>query len=168
MTYSIGVVGPSYWAYMAICMKEGLEEIIEKGKIEGNEIQKGIYLEAQTFLTSVKEAKKEIPGMRRNIMADIENYLTFVNVAEASSNYELKTDKDFEKYLSELFSFTNRLQNPRELKPKEIKTAISVKDFYRILHKRGEDEDQLRRTGPFDSNMPPHYPVLWDWRKYSF
>lgn len=140
-TISVGVVGPSHWSYMAAVMAQRLERIVERHKVEAQDIPAGVYLDAEKFFDLVLQ---EFGGeARKNPPASINAYVIAADaVREAQS---MLATQDVKESLKEYSGLLSGLRAPRDLTAGELKTAMALRKFFLQLRKAGQAEAYERR-----------------------
>ena len=127
-TISVGVVGPSYWTYMATVMWRRLRKIASARRIETGSIPQGVYTSAQEFFLLVLQGVSDT--LAENPLASINAYIIASDVARESSPHVRQTRQDLTKCLEDYSSFINSLANPRELNAEEVETVKSLEKFF--------------------------------------
>jgi hypothetical protein len=139
-TISVGVVGRSYWVYMANVMAEYLGQIIQAKRIQSRlaEIPQGVYKDAQEFFRLVLQAVE--PGFSENPPASTNAYMIAADSLRGSSTPIPETDPELEMRLKQYQFFIERLQEPHRLNSDELNTAQALHDFFVRLAQDGESE----------------------------
>ena len=140
-TISVGVVGPSYWSYMATVMAECLEKIIQVKRIESGDLPKGVYNDAHRFFSLVLQAAGNT--LPENPPASINAY---VIAADAVRSFQSapQTRQELEKCLEHYLRFTDGMQQLHDLNKEEVKTAEGLRKFFLWLQQQGEAEVSKR------------------------
>ena len=137
-TISVGVVGPSHWAYMATVMAECLEEIAKIHRVPENAIPAGVYQDALDFAQlAVQATGTSIPD---NPPASLNAYVIASDVLRWSSQESSQTSEEINKQLKLYETFLRSLEKPRELNDDEIRLVDSLGRFFVRLKEEGESE----------------------------
>jgi hypothetical protein len=136
-TMSVGVVGPSHWAYTATVMAECLGEFIKEKRVFANEIPKGVFLDAKDFFKLVLQAiRGSIPD---NPPASINAYAIATDVVCNVSSVP-SDQKQLDDLLSGYANLVVGLASEHELNDEELKKIVSLKEFFDRLARDGENE----------------------------
>jgi hypothetical protein len=143
-TISVGVVGPSHWAYMASVMAERLQKIGETKRITASQIPAGVYRDALEFYRLVLEAAGD--NVPVNPPASVNAYALAADAlrtvcADVSSRTEVEQTLGKQKTLLE------NLQNARDLSSAELKTLSSLRECFLWLKREGESDAYERGVG---------------------
>jgi hypothetical protein len=142
-TVSVGVVGPSHWAYMASVMAEKLQQIASAKEITATLIPAGVYHDAQEFYRLVLEAAGENTPV--NPPASINAYALAADGVRAvradASRAEVEQTLEKQKALLE------SLNQPRRLSEKELEILSSLRVFFLWLKQEGESDAYERGVG---------------------
>ena len=143
-TVSAGVVGPSYWAYMAFIMAECLGEIAGAQCFEPADIPRGVYSDAQRFFHLILEVLGD-GGPPRNLAESNNTFLMAAEVAKKSSYSAPTTGQELEDLLKGYASFLDGLSAPRDhLTQEEAALAKDLQAFFSHLHEWGAAERHVR------------------------
>ncbi len=142
-TVSVGVVGPSHWAYMASVMAEKLQQIATAKEITAARIPPGVYHDAQEFYRLVLEAAGD--GTPLNPPASVNAYALAADAVRAvradASRAEVEETLGRQKALLE------DLNEPRKLNAEELETLSSLQSFFLWLKQEGESDAYERGVG---------------------
>lgn len=137
-TASIGVVGPSYWSYMAAVMADHLAKVLRAKRTDPDAIPRGVYADAQKFFTLVLDAiGDQIPS---NPPASMNAYKIAADAIKESVPSGSITREQLASRFNKFASVLNRLREPGQLNKEEIGIAIALKEFFERLHFEGEEE----------------------------
>jgi hypothetical protein len=143
-TISVGVVGPSHWAYMASVMAEKLQKISEARRTTAKQIPAGVYRDAQEFYRLVLEAAGD--GTPVNPPASINAYALAADALRTVCAKEISRD-EIEQTLGRQKALLENLQNDIELSSDELKTLSSLRDCFLWLKHEGETDAYERGVG---------------------
>lgn len=135
---SVGVVGRSYWSYMAIVIAKCLERIIDVKRIEYRDIPQGVYKDARQFFGLVLQAAGDT--VAENPPASLNAYVIAMDTATSVAQPILATRLKFREFLERLSSFLDQLEEPHQLTREELETADILRKFFLQLHHDGEKE----------------------------
>jgi hypothetical protein len=137
-TISVGVVGPSHWAYMATVMAECLEEIAKTHRVPENAVPAGVYQDALEFAQlAVQATGTSVPD---NPPASLNAYVIASDVLRGSSQESSQTSGDINEQLKRYEAFLRTLNSPRELNEDDIGIADPLRRFFVRLKEEGESE----------------------------
>jgi hypothetical protein len=137
-TISVGVVGPSYWTYMATVMAECLDAVTKSNRIETGQVPGGVFHDARTFSELALEATGS--SMPENPPASLNAYGIAAEVIRRSFGEVLKNRKEVDQRLAAYADFIRRLDEPRTLHQREHQTAENLQTFFLDLKEQGEAE----------------------------
>jgi hypothetical protein len=140
-TVSVGVVGPSHWAYMASVMAEKLQQMCNTRQT--TRIPVGVYRDAGEFYRLVLEAAGD--GTPVNPPASINAYALAADAVRAVRADASRAD--VEQTLGKQKALLDSLQDSRELSEEELKTLSSLHEFFLWLKQEGESEAYERGVG---------------------
>lgn len=137
---SVGVCGPSDWAYMGGLLARSLQRVLDDGEIRGDSFPPRALTIAQEFFRSVED---EASGSLREPLASITNYIIAATalravVATRQSREQMKEQFD------RLSRFLTSLENPRTLSDEDRKLAHDLQTFFNQLYEDGESERYSR------------------------
>lgn len=135
-TVSVGVVGPSHWAYMASVMAEKLEQMHAAKQTTAAVIPPGVYRDAREFYGLVLEAAGD--GTPIDPPASINAYALAADAVRAESANASRAE--VEQTLASQKTLLDKLQQPRELSEEELKTLSSLRAFFLWLKQEGESD----------------------------
>jgi hypothetical protein len=135
-TVSVGVVGPSYWAYMASVMAERLQQVANARQTVAGQIPAGVYRDAREFYRLVLEAAGD--GTPVNPPASINAYALAADAVRAGRADA--TRADVEQTLARQKALLDDLQRTRGLSEEELETLSSLHSFFLWLKQEGESE----------------------------
>ena len=135
-TLSVGVVGPSHWAYMASVMADRLEQIAIVKRTAAAEIPRGVYSDAREFYKLVLEAAGV--GTPVNPPASINAYALAADAVRAASANASRAD--VEHTLGKQKALLDNLQESRELSEDDLETLSSLHAFFLWLKQEGESD----------------------------
>ena len=142
-TVSVGVVGPSHWAYMASVMVKKLQEIVDTKESAAHPIPPGVYRDAQELYRLVLEAAGDATPV--NPPASINAYALAADAVRAqradASRAEVKQTLEKQKAL------LDDLQRARAFSEEELETLASLQAFFLWLKQEGESEAYERGVG---------------------
>jgi hypothetical protein len=136
-TISVGVVGPSHWAYTATVMAECLDEIVKAKNVIPNEIPRGIFLDAKDFFQLVRQATRDT--IADNPPASINAYAIATDVVYSVSATP-SNQEQLDTILEEYADLVEELEKPHKLSGTEIEKLIPLKEFFERLAQEGENE----------------------------
>jgi len=142
-TVSVGVVGPSHWAYMASVMAERLQQIRNAKQTAAAQIPPGVYRDAREFYRLVLEAAGD--GTPGNPPASINAYALAADAVRAVRADASRAD--VEKTLGKQKALLDKLQQPRGLSEEELETLSSLHAFFLWLKQEGESDAYERGVG---------------------
>ena len=135
-TVSVGVIGPSHWAYMASVMAEELQQIASTKRTVAGQIPSGVYRDAREFYKLVVDAAGD--GTPVNPPASINAYALAADAVRSvrvnASRSEVKKTLESQKKL------LDDLQQTRDLSGEEIETLSSLRSFFLWLKNEGESD----------------------------
>ena len=137
-TISVGVVGPSYWAYMATVMAECLDTITKSNRIETGLVPGGVFHDALTFSELALEATGS--SMPANPPASLNAYGIAAEAIRRSFGDLPKNRKEVDQQLATYADFIRRLNEARTLHQRERQVAESLQTFFWDLKEQGEAE----------------------------
>ena len=137
-TISVGVVGPSHWAYMAAVMAECLEKIAQTNRIEPNQAPLGVYYDAVEFSRLALQATGKL--LPDNPPASINAYMIAADLMRKSSVDLSGSREDVDNRLEKYAAFVVSLNAPRELEPSDRELVDSLRIFFLRLKEEGESE----------------------------
>lgn len=142
-TLTVGVVGPSHWAYTAEVMAEHLAGVIgaRRTKPELLPAVAGVYLNAKNFFKIVLEAAGGTDTS--NPCASLANYKIATDTVLDCVRPTLSTSKEVNDRLRRYAAFVDRLNDSCDLEPDDLHEAEEVLSFFNQLARDGEDEDYL-------------------------
>jgi hypothetical protein len=141
-TISVGVVGPSHWAYMATVMAECLEEVAKNDRVSPNAIPVGVYHDALRFSDLALQATRaSVPD---NPPASLNAYVIASDVLRRSSQELPQTRDDINLQLKRYETFLQTLQTPRALDDDDRQLVNSLRTFFLRLKEEGESEAYTR------------------------
>jgi hypothetical protein len=142
-TVSVGVVGPSHWAYMASVMADRLQQIADARQTDAVQIPIGVYRDAREFYKLVLEAAGD--GTPINPPASISAYALAADAVRAirtnASRAEVEEELGRQKVL------LDDLQQPRGLSGDELRTLSSLHAFFLWLKQEGESDAYEQGVG---------------------
>ena len=142
-TVSVGVVGPSHWAYMASVMAERLQRMRDAKQTVAAQIPPGVYHDALEFYGLVLEAAgDDTPG---NPPASIHAYALAADAVRAVSADASRAVVG--QTLGRQKALLDNLQQPRVLSDEELKTLSSLHSFFVWLKREGESDAYERGVG---------------------
>lgn len=148
MTDSLGIVGPSYWCYMASKLADCLERVVEEGRIEEDPIPKGVYADVVDFFELVLQAvTTSVPN---NPPASLKAYAIATEALRSASRVHPPTRDAMRNSLVVFSSFAKDLMQPRNLRPDELEVARAMRSFFHQLYLAGESEDYENAVKPRD------------------
>lgn len=154
-TISVGVVGPSHWAYMATVMAECLEEITKTNRIPTNLVPAGVYQDALAFSQlAVQAAGASVPD---NPPASFNAYVIASEVLRRSSQELPQTREDINYRLERYETFLRTLDAPRELTDAEKELVASLIRFFARLKEEGEAEAYTKAM--YLESVPTGFPL---------
>lgn len=137
-TPSIGVVGPSYWLYMAALTADCLEKVVRRKRIEFGVLQKGVHLDVLEFFRLVLPAAGEL--LPENPPASINAYIIAAKIVRKITPSATITHQEIEEIFKRYLQFCDRLQVPADLTDEEVETAENLRKFFIQLCREGENE----------------------------
>lgn len=146
-TMSTGVVGPSYWSYMAAVMAGRLSNIIQAKSIKEGDIPTGVYKDSVAFFDLALQATNNF--LPANPPASVNAFTIAVEVVKNSVSSV--PSEEIESYLEKYHRFVNNLHDPRNLNEEELEVARSLRMFFLKLQQAGEFETHKRMV---QSDMP--------------
>jgi hypothetical protein len=142
-TVSVGVVGPSHWAYMASVMAAKLQLMVDNKRTLDGQIPVGVYRDAREFYKLVLEAAGD--DTPANPPASINAYALAADAVRAVRADASRAD--VEQTLGTQNTLLNRLQQTSVLSEDELKTLSSLRTFFLWLKQEGESEAYERVVG---------------------
>ena len=143
-TISVGVVGPSHWAYMASVMAEKLRHIQTAGFTNGNEIPVGVYHDANEFYKLVLEAAGD--SAPKNPPASINAYAIAADAVRAVCS-NVHTRDDVAKALGQHKTLLESIRTAHALGQDELDTVASLQGFFLWLQHEGESDAYEQGVG---------------------
>jgi hypothetical protein len=140
-TVSVGVVGPSHWAYMASVMAEKLQEMINSKQT--SRIPPGVYRDARAFYGLVLEAAGDDTPV--NPPASVNAYAIAADGVRAVSAEASRAE--VEQTLGRQKKLLDELQQPHALSEDELSNLSSLKTFFLWLKREGESDAYERGVG---------------------
>lgn len=137
-TISVGVVGPSYWTYMATVMAECLQKITQFNRIEPGQIPGGVFRDAVAFSRLALDATGN--STPDNPPASLNAYGIAAEVIRMSADDLVKSRKEVDQRLAAYADFIRKLGEPRALRERERETAHHLRTFFLNLKEQGEAE----------------------------
>lgn len=137
-TISLGIVGPSYWAYTAFVMTDSLASVTETGEIERQAIPRGVLRDAKRFFDLILQSLNGGPSER--IPASNNAYLIARDVIKRTADPTPQTGDEIRKTILRYASFVNKLDEPRKLPASDVRTATELVHFFTGLHEQGSTE----------------------------
>jgi hypothetical protein len=142
-TVSVGVVGPSHWAYMASVMATKLQKMVDAKRTLADQIPVGVYRDAREFYRLVLEAAGD--DTPANPPASINAYALAADAVRAARADASRAD--VEQTLGSQYTLLNNLQRSSVLSEDELKTLSSLRAFFLWLKEEGESEAYERGVG---------------------
>ena len=142
-TVSVGVVGPSHWAYMASVMATKLQKMVDAKRTLADQIPVGVYRDAREFYRLVLEAAGD--DTPANPPASINAYVLAADAVRAARADASRAD--VEQTLGSQYTLLNNLQRSSVLSEDELKTLSSLRAFFLWLKEEGESEAYERGVG---------------------
>ena len=142
-TVSVGVVGPSHWAYMASVMAAKLQQMVDAKRTLDGQIPVGVYRDAREFYKLVLEAAGD--DTPANPPASINAYVLAADAVRAARADASRAD--VEQTLGSQYTLLNNLQRSSVLSEDELKTLSSLRAFFLWLKEEGESEAYERGVG---------------------
>ena len=137
-TISAGVVGPSYWLYLAAVMAGRLEKVAKKKRLSIGDIPKGAANDAREFFRLALEAAGD--DLPQNPPASINACKIAADAVRGSVRPAPRNRQELEERLALFSSFVEDLQRPHELSADETETAKALSKFFLLLQQDGEAE----------------------------
>ena len=136
---SVTAVGPSYWTFMATVMSARLDRFISSREVTPSDIPEGVYQGAKEFFELVRG---DTDGSRpKYLPAHINAYVIATDALRASLGPSPQSNQDLLAKLDRYAEFVDGLAEPHPLtEESEVKTAESLRDFFRSLAQDGEAE----------------------------
>jgi hypothetical protein len=142
-TVSVGVVGPSHWAYMASVMAEKLGRMRDTKQVVTAQIPAGVYHDARQFFGLVLDAAGDrTPG---NPPASINAYALAADAVRAAHADASRAEVG--QTLEKQKALLDTLQAERALGDDEVETLSSLQAFFLWLKQEGESEAYERGVG---------------------
>lgn len=142
-TVSIGVVGPSHWAYMASVMADRLQQIADAKQTGAVQIPAGVYRDAREFFRLVLEAAGDSAPV--NPPASINAYALAADAVRA--NRVNASRAEVEEELGRQKALLDDLQQSRGLSEVELGTLLSLHAFFLWLKQEGESDAYEQGVG---------------------
>ena len=142
-TVSVGVVGPSHWAYMASVMAEKLGRMREAGQITPAQIPAGVFRDARHFFHLVLDAAGDHTPV--NPPASVNAYVLAADAVRAA--HADASRAEVEQTLEKQNALLDTLEQERELSDDEVATLSSLQAFFLWLKQEGESEAYVRGVG---------------------
>jgi hypothetical protein len=146
-TVSVGVVGPSHWAYMASVMAEKLQQIQTAGETGIARIPPSVYRDAREFYGLVLEAAGDSTPV--NPPASINAYALASDAIRAVTAGASRADVG--EMLGKQKALLDRLQQPRRLDAEELQTLSALYGMFVWLKQEGES-DAYEQSVAFESS----------------
>ena len=143
-TISVGVVGPSHWAYMASVMADKLQQMKAANRTDATRIPAGVYHDAIEFYKLVLEAAGD--SAPKNPPASINAYAIAADAVRAVCS-GVHSRVEVEITLHQHRSLLESLQQPRAFDEHESETLSSLFDFFVWLKHEGESDAYERGVG---------------------
>ena len=137
-TISVGVVGPSYWLYLATVMAERLEKVATKKRINAGDFPEGASNDALEFFRLALQAAGD--NLPQNPPASVNACKIAADAVRGSVQPAPKTRRELKEHLCLFSSFVDDLQKPHKLNAGEVKTAKALSRFFLRLQQDGEAE----------------------------
>lgn len=139
---SIGVVGPSHWAYTAAVAADRLDKLISEQRVTKDLIPEGVYRGIKRFFTLVLNPDgNQIPS------ANIANCLIAANTVAQSAEKAPRNLQEFAEVMKGYSLFIDRLTEERTLSPDELRKARELMRFFKRLEQDGETEAYEKSVG---------------------
>ncbi len=135
-TVSVGVVGPSHWAYMASVMAEKLQAMRDSGETNVARIPPGVLRDAREFYNLVLDAAGEKAPV--NPPASINAYALAADAVRAVSGDASRADVG--ETLGKQKELLDGIQEPRKLDSEELHTLSSLHGLFLWLKQEGESD----------------------------
>jgi hypothetical protein len=142
-TVSVGVVGPSHWAYMASVMAERLTQMRDARRVVAAQIPVGVYRDARQFFRLVLEAAGDHVPV--NPPASINAYALAADAVRAKNADASRAE--VEQALEKQKALLDTLQEERALVEDELETLSSMQAFFLWLKHEGESDAYERGVG---------------------
>ena len=127
------------WLHMAAVMAQRLQKIIQKRRVEQNDIPKGVWYAANDFFQMLDESSAAELLMDNSL----EQNIYILSMATLKRDV-LKTRKKDRTKLTErrqsFADFVGKLQEPHLLDQHELEIAQKVRHLFIKLYHAGEDE----------------------------
>jgi hypothetical protein len=143
---SIGVVGASYWSYMASVLANTLGLAIKERKVNPSLLPEGVYRDAKEFFN---RAVGESGGEQRT-PARMNAYVVAVD-AVWDSAHSVRTSEEVQNLLRDYSSLLTRFREAGPLSEAELKTAEQLRQFFISLSQAGDADayvDHVRFDPP--------------------
>ena len=137
-TTAIGVVGPSFWSYMASVMAERLVQVVQAKHVESGIVPKGVHSDAKEFFRLVLQAAQDT--FTENPPASINAYLIAADAVKGASQTIRGDHDEVRKCLEHYSEFVKQLETPHKLEEDEQKTAQELRNCFLRLQQEGENE----------------------------
>ncbi len=138
MTIAIGIVGPSYWSYMATVMAIHLQKIV-KGK--ASPIPRGIHQEAERLFDIALDCAGG--KLAKNPPASLHAYVMIWDIFRDIGELFTTTD-EVEAEMMRCRAFIDGLHQIHELSPEEVAIGQKLIRFFFRLKEKGEAETYKR------------------------
>jgi len=142
-TISVGVVGPSHWAYMASVMAEKLQTISEAKRTTSRQIPAGVYRDALEFYRLVLEAAGD--NIPINPPASVNAYALAADALRTVYANDISRT-EVEQTLGKQQELLKNLQDDRDLTGEEINTLSSLQQCFLWLKREGESDAYENRV----------------------
>jgi hypothetical protein len=135
-TISIGVVGPSHWAYMASVMAEKLARMGETRQADVAQIPVGVYRDAKRFFGLVLDAAGDHTPV--NPPASVNAYALAADAVRAT--HADASRAEVAQTLEKQKALLDALQDTRALNHEDLQTLLSLQAFFVWVKQEGESE----------------------------
>ncbi|HEY4511713.1 MAG TPA: hypothetical protein VJH55_02635 [Candidatus Paceibacterota bacterium] len=145
MTESVGCMPLRHYSYTAGQLKEWLIHIAKRKKIEGDEISRPLYIDAEAFFRRIVDVQKEIPD---NPPAAISGFIMVAEIIRPMLTVrgivlpdKIKDDHALiNSRINEYYEFFGKLGIRRSLSDEEVAMAKEFSDFMRRLEAAGNSD----------------------------
>ena len=144
MSPSIGVYAASYWSYAAAKMAEYLDRVYEQGRTQPLDLLPAVYAQAKGFFALVLEAVgSKLPT---NPCASFTAYGLAVQATSHMITQSWMTRTDADRSLVDYAALLDHLATQTEFSSEERIIAKELRDLFRNIARRGEEEDYASAT----------------------
>jgi len=133
---SVGVVGPSYWSYMAAVMAECLGRVVGASHVETGDFPRVATSDAREFFRLVLQATNDT--VPENPPASLSNCVLAITAIKRAGI--VLVAKDYATELSLYSVLISSLEQPYVLTTEELRVAKNLQEFFIQIQQWGDEE----------------------------